>query len=132
MGFWGSPILDLTHFLFTSSHASVKDLEWDRLFHYYYNELASVLLQLNYRSPIPTYEDILTQISKKSVYSAIFSIFAVTLRVWDDVQDTSAVIRFLGTTEEDRIYRIGLISSPKAQLLLENLLQYFDKKGFLD
>lgn len=132
VGYWGSPVLDLTYLLFTSSHADVKDLEWDQLIQYYFDELSAVLVQLNYGSRIPTGNEFQMQVAQKGIYSAVFSIFSVTMRLLEEVKDDNAVLQFFGRAEEDKEYRVQLMQRPKTRPLLESLLGYFDKKGFLD
>lgn len=132
VGYWGSPVLDLTYLLFTSAHSDVKDLEWDQLIQYYYDELNTILLQLNYKSRIPSGDEFQMQVAERGVYSAVFSIFSVTMRLLEEVKDDNAVQQFFGRTEEDKEYRMGLMRRPKTRPLLESLLRYFDKKGFFD
>ena len=125
-------MLDVTYLLFTSSHADVKDLEWEQLIQQYYEELKAALIQLNYQNHIPTFHEFQEQIVAKGIYSAIFSIFSVSMRLLDDVKDDSIVLQFFGRSEEDKQFRIELMQRPKTRYLLENLLKYFDRKGFLN
>lgn len=122
----------MTYLLFTSSHADVKDPEWEQLIQHYYDELQAALIQLNYQHHIPTFHELHEQVAARGVYSAMFSIFSVTMRLLEEVEDDSIVLRFFGRGEEDKKLRIELMQRPKTRLLLENLLSYFDQKGFLD
>lgn len=130
MGYWGSPVLDLTYLLFTSSHAKVNDHEWEQLYRIYYEELKATLIRLKYGHSMLTFDELYQQIVEKGVYSAMFAIFSVTMRLFDEVKDNDDVLKFF--IREEQPFRVYLMQRPHTRTLLTNLLMYFDKMGYLD
>lgn len=132
VGYWGSPVLDLTYLLFTSSHCDVKDTEWEQLIRLYYDELNEMLIKLKYNSTIPIFDAIYGEVIERGIYSAMFALFSVTMRLFDDVEDNNEVLKFFGRTDDEKQFRVNLMSRPQIQRLLANLLLYYEKMGYLN
>lgn len=97
----------------------------------YYDELNTTLMKLSY-STIPTLDDFRVQLVERGIYSAIFALFSVTMRLFDDVEDNSVILKFFIRNENEKQFRVNLMRRPQIQHLLGNLLIYFDKMGFLN
>lgn len=131
----GSPALDLAHLIFTSSHSSLRELEWDKLLQYYHKELCLALKSSNYPKQFPTLRDIRVQFLNSGLYTAVTGIFMQNLRVLekDYCNDNNVIQLFMmpSNGENDRSIRARILSNPKAAIMTKYLLEYYDRKGFL-
>lgn len=131
MCYWGSPILDVAYLLFTSSAATVTASDWDALIEYYFNELISVLQQLECSAISPSKEHFYQQFHNRAVLGAAFSLFSVPMRMMDR-PPSDAIIKFLDVSDEGQKYRHQIYSEVNTRKLLKALLLYFDEKRLLD
>ena len=131
IGFFGSPGIDLSFLLFISCDSSVKEREWDILIQDYHTELVSSLKKLHYPRKIPTLTDIHIEILRKGIIGVMYSTFLIPLRLLEDTSQAD-YNGLLGNTDEARAFRKSLFGHPKYQERMEYLLDYYDRKGFLD
>lgn len=133
MSYYGSPILDVSYFLFTSSNEDIRTPEFDWLFDYYCDQLIDVMRKLNLASDrIPSKHQLNTEFRMRGCYGGFFALFSVPLRVCSTPIDKTAVQQFLSRTEEGRTFRRQLYSNERATKILTILLEYFDGKTLLN
>lgn len=133
MSYYGSPILDVSYFLFTSSNEHIRTPEFDRLFDYYCDQLIDIMPRLNLSlDKIPSKRQLHTEFRMRGCYGGFFALFSVPLRVCNTSIDKTAVQQFLSRTEDGRIFRKQLYSNERAKKILTILLEYFDAKALLN
>lgn len=132
MSYYGSPILDVSYFLFSSSNECICSTEFELLFDYYCDQLITTMAKLDLASNlIPSKQQLYDEFNMRGCYGALFSLFSVPLRVCSTLK-RDAVQRFLGNNETDHEFRQQLYSNQHARKLLANLLHYFDEKSLLN
>lgn len=132
MSYFGSPILDVSYLLFTSSNELITSIEFDQLFDYYCEQLIDVMVKLDVSSStIPTKEQLQDEFNLRGCYGAFFSLFSVPLRLLEQANNNE-VKQFLNKSQDGQEFRTQIYSNPKVQTLLINLLTYFNKKDFLN
>lgn len=131
MCYWGSPILDVAYLLFTSSAAAVTASDWDALIEYYFNELISVLRQLECNAMCPSKKQLYHQLHNRAILGAAFSLFSVPMRMMDR-PPSDAIIKFLDVSDDGQKYRHQIYSEVNTRKQLKALLLYFDGKKLLD
>ncbi|KFB37117.1 AGAP003766-PA-like protein [Anopheles sinensis] len=130
-GFFGSPAIDLSYLLFTSATNDVTVEDFDLLLQHYHGELVDTLTKLKYSKPIPTLLDIQVEMLRKGHNGVMFSTFLIPLRLLEDTSNAD-LGGLLGTTEEAIAFRKRLFSHPRYQDRMEYLLNFYDRKGYLD
>lgn len=132
MSYFGSPILDVSYLLFTSSNEFVTCDEFDQLFEYYCDQLIEVMDKLDLcTSTIPSKQQLYDEFHLRGCYGAFFSLFSVPLRISEQANNDD-VKQFLNKSQEGFKFRAQIYSNPIVQKLLINLLTYFNKKEFLN
>lgn len=131
MLFAGSPVLDLCYSLFSSSEVSMRDKEFDCLFHYYHDHLSTILKKLGYRKEIPTLDTLRSQLFKRGIYGVPLGILGTVGRYTEE-NDESKMDLFALETQENKLYLYNVFRNPKCYDQIMFLLNYFDSKGFLD
>lgn len=133
MSYYGSPILDVSYFLFTSSNEHIGSPEFDQLFDYYCDQLIEIMRKLDLAlDKIPTKRQLHTEFQMRGCYGGFFALFSVPLRVCNTPVDKTAVQQFLSCTESGRTFRRQLYSNERAKKILTILLEYFDEKTLLN
>ncbi|XP_058063032.1 uncharacterized protein LOC131212952 [Anopheles bellator] len=130
-GFFGSPAIDLSYLLFTSAANDVTVDDFDLLLQYYHSELVDALVKLKYTKRIPTLLDIQIEMLRKGHNGVMFSTFLIPLRLLEDTTNAD-LGGLLGRSEEAIAFRARLFSQPRYQDRMEYLLNYYDRKGYLD
>lgn len=131
IGSWGPVAVDLGYALFTSSHQDFGDKEWDCLLAVYQRELARVLARLEYSAKVPSLSDIQAQFLLKGCSMTAMGFIGVGLRNFEKgTEDTMA--KYLVDTAENRQFQLDMMANPKCRPCIEFLLDFFDRKGFLD
>lgn len=131
MSYFGSPGIDLSYLLFTSSSADVKDYEIDILLQFYHKQLHAHLIKLNYKLPIPSLIQIHNSVSKCGVIGFMYSCLLLPMRFTDPsaMKDLSCLVQ---QTDEALRFRKELFADNSLKKRFQFLLNYFDRKGFLD
>lgn len=133
MSYYGSPILDISYFLFTSSSEHIQAHEFDRLFDYYCAQLIEIMRKLDLPpAKIPSKRQLHAEFRMRGCYGGCFALFSVPLRVCHASIDKTAVQQFLSQTEDGRTFRRQLYSNKRAKKILTILLNYFDEKMLLN
>lgn len=132
MSYIGSPILDVSYLMFSSSNENITTDEFDQLFDFYSDALIDTMLKLNLpSSKVPSKQQLQQEFELRGCYGAFFSLFSVPLRILENTNN-DAVKLFLNKSQEGIEFRTQIYSNPKARILLSNLLTYFNKKPFLN
>ncbi|XP_058818073.1 uncharacterized protein LOC131681334 [Topomyia yanbarensis] len=132
ISYFGSPGIDLSFLLFTSSSNEVSTDDFDSLVQYYYKHLMEHLQCLGVSSQeVPTLLDIQMEVLRKGFIGVMYSTFLIPLRLIEDTANAD-LGNLLGSTEEAMHFRRQLFKHPKYQERMEYLLNYYDRKGFLD
>lgn len=132
MSYFGSPVLDVSYLLFTSSDEDIKSDEFDQLFDYYSDQLIGTMHKLELcTSKIPSKKHLQDEFELRGCYGAFFSLFSVPLRVIEHSTNQSVKL-FLNKSDEGIQFRTEIYSNSRAQQLLANLLHYFNKNEFLN
>lgn len=134
-GFVGSPAVDILHLLFTSSHSSLRELEWDKLIQNYHQELCNMLQKFSYPKKLPTLRSIRHQIDSSSLYTAFIGIIEQNHRAIDkDSGELNVIALFFApdTVEGTLQEREKALFMPKAAKMTRYLIEYYDRKGFLN
>lgn len=105
--FFGSPGIDLTYLLFTSSSSDVRDMEIDILLQHYHEHLQENLINFNYPLLAPTLIQLHNNFLKCGVVGLIYTCLLMPMRS-------------------------GGMQNEELTTRLEFLFRYFDRKGFFD
>lgn len=138
MSYFGSPILDVSYLLFTSSNETITSNDFDELFDFYCEQLISDMIKLDISlDAMPSKQHLQSEFHLRGCYGAFFSLFCVPLRMYQPsmAQDDSSnddVKKFLSSSHDGHDFRLQIYSNPQTQIVLENLLRYFIKKQFLN
>lgn len=136
MSYYGNFSHDVSYLLFTSSNENITSNDFDELFLFYCEQLIDAMIKLNTpSSKIPTKEQLQKDFQARGCYGAFFSLFCVPLRMHQPEAGGSshdAVKKFLSQSPDAHAFRMEIYSNPKTQIVLENLLNYFNKKQFLN
>lgn len=129
MSYFGSPAIDLSYLLFTSSSDDVKDYEIDVLLQFYHKTLHENLMKMNYSLPIPSLIQIHSYFLRCGVIGFLYSCLLLPMRFSSSPRDLSALV---DQSEEALEIRKQLFSDEALKKRFQFLLNYFDRKGFLD
>lgn len=133
IGYWGSPGLDLTYLLFSSSADDIFEREWDQLLRIYHDELISTLKKLNFSKPLPSFTYLKMELLNRALLGVIFGILINAIRQLKDEDRAMAEAKnFIVDTKEAVLFRQSSYSSEKFRNRAKYLLDYFDRQGFLD
>ncbi|XP_055544366.1 uncharacterized protein LOC129729654 [Wyeomyia smithii] len=131
VGFFGSPAIDLSYLLFTSSSDDITTEQFDLLLQHYHSELVDCLKKLNYTKQIPSLLDNHVEMLRKGFVGVMYVTFLIPLRLIEDTANAD-LGNLLGLSEEAVEFRRKIFSHPKYRPRMEYLLKYFDRKGYLD
>lgn len=131
MSYFGSPGIDLSYLLFTSSSDEIKDYEIDILLKFYHQQLYDNLIRLGYSRPIPSLIEIHNNFLKCGVIGFMYSCLLLPMRFADasSLKDISALVE---QTDEAINIRREMFADSSLKQRFQFLLNYFDRKGFLD
>lgn len=131
VGFYGSPGIDLSYLLFTTTIEENTEVDWDRMLRVYHTELVSTLKKLEFTGRIPTMLDIYVEYLQRCYYGLMITTFLIPLRLLEDTKDAD-LSGLLGDGPEHVAFRKMLFGAPKYRDLIEPLLKFWDSKGLLD
>lgn len=131
-GCWGSPGKDVSYMFFSSSSKQeLKDCEWDRLLQHYHDQLKSTLVKLNYPRKIPSLTDIHISFLNAGISNVIICALVIGIRYLKE-SDVKGILTLLSDGEEGVQSRYQMFANPDCKDCLQFLLDYADRKGFLD
>ncbi|CRL04590.1 CLUMA_CG017658, isoform A [Clunio marinus] len=131
LSYFGSPGIDLSYLIFTSSSNDIKDYEIDILLQFYQQNLHANLIKLNYSQPIPSLIQVHNFFLKCGVIGFVYSCLLLPIRFAAPalLKDMSA---FVEETEDSLMIRKELFKNFMLKDRLRFLLYYFDRKGVLE
>lgn len=98
---------------------------------HYHDELHATLTKLQYAKEVPTLTDIHVQILRTGSYALTIGILMAGLRQLEK-SPVDVYASLVGSTAEDKEFRRNTFDSPKARLNVQYLLNYIDRRGYLD
>jgi hypothetical protein len=131
LGYFGSPAIDLSYFFCTSTMEQLKERDFDQLLQHYHEELVLSLQKLDYKKRIPTLTDLQVELLKKGMVGVIYSMFLVALLLVEDTANAD-LSHLLNNTEKALQFRKMMFQHPKYRRRMEYLLDFFDRRGFLE
>ncbi|XP_053671390.1 uncharacterized protein LOC128721643 [Anopheles nili] len=127
---WGSPVLDLIHFLFSSVDANVKLSKQAYFLRYYQERLVQNLLLLGYKKPLPTllqlHVDFNHRLSVAIKSSMIDLPYALVDRSDNATEKATGELKETGLTFEQVLY-----DNDRFKEQMKTLLPYFRSRGVL-
>jgi hypothetical protein len=127
--FWGSPGIDLNHFLLTSCNFDVIQNHVDELIKVYYEHLSDALSKLNY-SNIPSLDDIRKEYERKLAQGFIALSSVVPVMMIENPEHANPE-NFIADGEGAEAIRREVYGNPKFVEVLKALLPTMtDKKIF--
>lgn len=127
---YNSPALDLQYFIYSSTQHEIKLNKVDHILQYYHRQLVDSLQKLGYKKKLPT----LLQLQKDFLdlglfgVSSAFGTFSIAVAPPGDDADMSS---FLGDDQAAVNFQRRLYSNPIYVKGMEDLVPYFELKGFL-
>ncbi|XP_055641626.1 uncharacterized protein LOC129778627 [Toxorhynchites rutilus septentrionalis] len=126
--FYGSPVLDLNFFLFTSVSEDIRLSKLHYFIRYYHEKLISNLVVLGYRLALPTLKTLQFDFYDRLVYGAstIFGLLALSCV---DPTDDLTMEALQKDDEAGQRLKKRLYTNERYVKALESLLPFFAKKG---
>lgn len=128
LSFIGSPAIDLTYLIFSSSSADICDIEIDMLLQHYQSHLHENLIKLNYSLPIPSLIHVHNSFLKCGVVGFMYACLLLPMRfhrVPAGLIDDEAH----GAVGEEKS-RVS--QHPELKNRIEFLVKYCERKGIFD
>ncbi|XP_055639006.1 uncharacterized protein LOC129777007 [Toxorhynchites rutilus septentrionalis] len=119
--FYGSPGIDLNHFLYTSANNDVQSTGFEELIQIYVDELQSALLLFKYDATIPTLESILHEMKKKLDHAVVVTTCIVPALIIERTE-LATPENMLDDSEQARQARREVFTNPKFVEILKILL----------
>lgn len=129
-GYYGSPAIDLNFFFYTSIQDDVLENHLDELIELYQSTLSDTLSALEYKSNIPTLQNIKTMIRKKFDH-ALISTFCVLPMYFNENPEEVGTMQFLMDTEEAVAARLTVFENPRYVEVLKHLLPRFADQNLI-
>ncbi|XP_067004320.2 uncharacterized protein [Anabrus simplex] len=133
LSFLGSPAMDLTYFLYTSSQKEVKASHLDEVLKIYHTQLCETLAALGCNTDVFSFQDLKNEMKRVALYG-LFAATTVLPMVVADAEESPDT----GTlTEEDlsnkeRSPWDKALNNPRFREALQQMLPHFDKMGVFD
>ncbi|EDS39358.1 CHKov1 [Culex quinquefasciatus] len=126
---YGSPSMDLLYFIINSSALDVRTDKFDHLIEHYHSELVKSLKVLNAKTTIPTLQDIQEDARQHGFLACVMSMEGLLMML---VPEVELNMEMLGSsTEAGFEYRKSFYSYPRVKSMLEKLVPFMWKRGFL-
>lgn len=130
IGFVGSPGIDLSYLLLSSSSNDIKDREIDLLLQHYHKQLTKCLEAVGFNGQFPTLIDIHTEFLKRGYNGLIFTSVLLPLRFLENTENAD-LNGLLDDTDSAKEFRKQMFETPKLEARMRFLLDFYDRKGFL-
>ncbi|EDS39359.1 CHKov1 [Culex quinquefasciatus] len=128
MCFYGSPVLDLNYFLFTSVKGNIKLAKLNHFIRYYHEQLVSNLTLLGYSKPLPTLKKLQMDFYDRIVYGAATMFGVNSLCHVEPTGDLDMEAMFMDN-ETGRRCRKEMYGNERYLRSMEQLLPFFKRKG---
>lgn len=118
--YWGSPGIDLNHFLYSCCNNDVHENHLDEVIQFYHDNLATTLRDLDYPK-IPTIKDIQAEFDRKSDQALIVAFSIIPVLMLENTDHANPEY-YLADSEEAEAVRAEVFGNPKFLELLKFLL----------
>jgi len=118
--FWGSPGIDLNHFLYTSCDLDIHENHVEELLRFYHQHLKESLMHLSY-ARIPSFDDIQEEFKRKSDQSLIVLCSIVPVMMIENPEHANPE-NFITDSEGAAAIRREVYGNPKFVDVLKSLL----------
>ncbi|XP_058454347.1 uncharacterized protein LOC131432223 [Malaya genurostris] len=126
--FFGSPVLDLNYFLFSSVKPDIKLSKLNYFIRYYHEKLIDNLVLLDYGKWLPTLKQLQFDFYDRLVYGAS-TIFGVMALCFMDSSDEPSFEVLHQNDEAGRQFRKRMYGNDRYIKAMESLLPFLAKKG---
>uniref|UniRef100_A0A240PKZ1 CHK kinase-like domain-containing protein n=1 Tax=Anopheles epiroticus TaxID=199890 RepID=A0A240PKZ1_9DIPT len=127
---WGSPVLDLIHFLFSSVRAELKLSKQAYFLRFYQERLVQNLVLLGYGKPLPTLQQLHLDFNDRltaAIKTVVIDLPYVLADPTEDASQEAAIVQ----TEAGRRFQQLLFDSELFKAQMKVLLPYFRSRGLL-
>jgi len=133
LSFFGSPAIDLTYLIFSSSSFDICDIEIDILLQHYHEHLHENLIKLNYPLPIPSLIHVHNSFLKCGVVGFMYACLLLPMRFHRrgeaaEMMDGEASYAVDGGGENEQ-QRSRASHHPELKSRIEFLVKYCERKG---
>lgn len=127
--YWGSPGIDINHFLYTSCNYDVHENHFDELIAFYHEQLSSTLKQLKY-SKIPSLDDVYYEVKSKAQQGLIALLSVVAIQMIENPEHANPE-NLVTDSEEARAIRRVVYGNPRYVEVLKQMLPKIFGRGVL-
>lgn len=131
VSFSGPAVIDIANTLYTSSHVSLRDHDYDQLVQVYHRTLSETLSKLKYTKPTPTLNDIQVQLLRRGICQSLMGLFGVAARAYDKFAQMD-IGMLMDDSEGGKAFWRNMTGNVKDNEGLKFLLNYFDRRGYFD
>lgn len=128
---YNSPALDLHYFIVSSVQRDLRLTKLDHILQYYHGELVNNLRILGYKRDMPT----LLQLQKDFLATGLFGVGTAmgTLPIVLAPQSEEAGVEmFVSDSEASQNFKRSMYSNPLYRAAMEDLVPYFERKGYFE
>ncbi|XP_066992696.2 uncharacterized protein [Anabrus simplex] len=129
----GSPAMDLTYFLYSSSQNEVRASHLDEVLKMYHTQLCETLAALGFNSDVLSFQDLKNEMKRVALYGlyAATTILAVVVADAEEAPDMAELTEEDLSNEETSPWEKTL-NNPRFREALQQMLPHFDKMGVFD
>lgn len=129
MSYWGSPALDISYLLFTSSSKDITTENLSDLLIFYYEKLSQSFDQLEIIQERRLSKDnFLHEFYSKGIFGAAYCLFTIPMRLIE-TPSTDAVMKFLDSSENGENFRRKIYAQPDVKALIGKVLKFCNQNG---
>lgn len=131
LGHWTSPAIDLLYFIFNSCATDIIASEFDFFLEFYHKHLVESMIKLNCQTKTPTFAEITKDVHDKGFFGVMMINESIAL-MKNDLDEPVELEVLTKRTPESEALKRRIFASKKYVDLLEVLLPFSGKRGFLD
>lgn len=131
MSFYNSPMLDLIYFIYSSTQHQLKLHKVDHIIQFYHQQLVANLKKLGYSKKPPTLLSLQRDYLELGLFGVVVSFGTFTIAVAPPGEDAD-MANFMKEDETGNNFTRRLYSNPAYVEAMNDLIPYFEMKGFLD
>ncbi|XP_055638094.1 uncharacterized protein LOC129776461 [Toxorhynchites rutilus septentrionalis] len=128
---YGTPMIDLCYFFFTSTQDDIRQNCFEELMQYYYYRMTDYAKKLKCNKKLPTLHQFQQQLLRKLFYAVYSSFIALPIQMNEQTADADFEA-LMGDDERARRFKKTIMANRKYHKIIKGLLPTFDKKGLLD
>ncbi|XP_066992697.2 uncharacterized protein [Anabrus simplex] len=133
LSFLGSPAMDLTYFLYSSSKNEVRASHLDEVLKMYHTQLCETLAALGCSTDVFSFQDLKNEMKRVAIYGlfAASNVLAVVVADAEEAPDMAELTEEDMSNEETSPWEKTL-NNPRFREALQQMLPHFDKMGVFD